>query len=94
MEAYVFNSDGTHEKIKPEKDEDGFSLQRLQKFVGGYIEVIKVGPCGVCENDTTMVMIVNEEGRLHNLHKNYVASGIAKMDIVGTAIYCPGEWLK
>tara|TARA_B100001250_G_scaffold378958_1_gene369195 strand:- start:1349 stop:1633 length:285 start_codon:yes stop_codon:yes gene_type:complete len=94
MKAFLFKEDGSHENVQPENQEEGFTLQRLQKFVKGPIEVIPVDPCGVCGNDSTMIMIVNEEGRLHGLRPNYMASGVAKMSIVGSALYCPSGWVK
>lgn len=53
-------------------------LHALQRLVGGYIEV-----CPLAED---MAMIVNEEGKLMNLPKNFKLP-ILKDTIVGTALF-------
>lgn len=72
------------------------TLERLQEYVGGYIEYVPM-PQG-CPFD----IIVNEEGRLHGMPKNVLASHLARhlwlskhderelvlemLDIVGPAV--------
>lgn len=52
-----------------------YSLKELQGFVGGLIELVRLGG--------GRLMVVNEEGRLKGLPFNLVASLIAKRDIFG-----------
>ncbi len=66
-----------------------FSLAELQKYVGGYIELIPVG-----EN----YLVVNEEGRLLNLPVNESASRIVAqlgyLPIVGDALFTEKRFIK
>ena len=62
MKAYVFNADNTSEGIKPEDEEKGFTLERLQSIVDGTIELVPVKHCKVCGMDGSMVMVDNEDG--------------------------------
>jgi uncharacterized protein DUF3846 len=62
-------------------DGDKFTLKELQGFVGGYIEQVTIVP-GV------MVLIVNEEGRLHDLPYNFLATNFYGEEIVGNAVLC------
>lgn len=84
---YIFKTDGTSEKVPPTNGTD-YTLEELQKMVGGYIEVVRV------PHKPSMILIVNEEGLLHNLPPNPMATGIAGQPIVGNAVYCPTEHLK
>ncbi len=64
------------------------SLKSLQSIVGGYIETVPLA------RDYRLVvpgaiMIVNEEGKLQNLHYNPIATRIASIEddrIVGAAV--------
>lgn len=76
-------------QITDEFPNDGnvFSLEELQKFVDGYIEVVIL--------DQDRVMIVNEDGKLLGLPINYTATKIWKGNaqrmrdfIVGDALLC------
>lgn len=79
-------------KIAPGKDPKiiscDCSLKSLQTLVGGYIETVPLA------RDYRLVvpgatMIVNEEGKLQNLHFNPIATQIASLEddhIEGTAI--------
>ena len=84
---YLFKTDGTSEKALPANGTD-YTLEELQGMVGGLIEVVRV------PNKPSMILIVNEEGLLHNLPPNPMATGIAGQPIVGDAVYCPDEHLK
>ena len=55
------------------------SLEQMGQLVGGWITT---APCNVEDH----VLIVNEEGLLHNLPVNPAASEVAGMPIVGVAI--------
>ena len=54
-------------------------LEAFQAEVQGYIETVTLVP-------DIAVMIVNEEGRLHQMPPNIIASAIAGTKIVGPAI--------
>lgn len=64
-----------------------FTLEELQGFVGGYIEIVFL--------DDNTLMVVNEEGKLHGLGLNIMATAIyqkltRRIDtIVGNALICP-----
>ena len=53
------------------------TLEALQKFVGGYIEIVPLA--------RDLVAICNEEGRIYGLDHNCVISGI---DFVGPILLC------
>lgn len=55
------------------------TLDALQAAVLGYIEVVTLVP-------GQAAMVVNEEGRLHQMFPNIIASAIAGTKIVGPAI--------
>jgi hypothetical protein len=57
-----------------------FTLEELQGFVGGYIELVDLG--------SRDVMVVNEEGRIHGLPINMKASARANRLIVGDVVVC------
>lgn len=54
-----------YEQVKPKGET--FSLEELQKFVGGYIEIIHVANGELC-------MVVNEEGKILGLPINHIAT--------------------
>jgi len=57
------------------------TLEDLQRAVGGYIEILSLGD--------KMYLVVNEEGKLQNLHTNEAATMIYGHDIiVGPAVLC------
>ena len=47
------------------------TLENLQRYVGGYIEVVRVGTF----NDQEVVFICNEEGKLRGLETNFYLFG-------------------
>ena len=65
--ATLLKVDGIRTEITPKNGTD-FQLEELQKYVGGYIEVVRL-------NDGR-VMIVNEEGKLY-FERNDEATAIA-----------------
>jgi len=77
----------TDSEPRDEIIEKGNVLKGLQTLVGGYIETVPV-----LENPD-IIMIVNEEGLIHGLPFNMVASQIARQQIVGTAVLVPVEML-
>jgi hypothetical protein len=54
-------------------------LDALQDLVGGYIEPIRMAD--------GLVMIVNEEGKLHGLEPNFFVAALNDM-ILGPAVFC------
>jgi hypothetical protein len=63
----IHPANGVQTVSLPEKSED--RLKTLQNIVGGYIEVISLGP--------DKVMVLNEEGKLHGEVSNGTATNIA-----------------
>jgi hypothetical protein len=62
------------------------TLESLQKGVGGYIEIIYT---------KISVIIVNEEGLIHELPFNELGTNFAGQPIVGNVIVCTkDEWKK
>jgi hypothetical protein len=62
----LMKSNGEVEEIKPSNGKT-FSLQELQGFVQGYIEIVGVG---------NKYLILNEEGKLNGLDMNRKATEI------------------
>ena len=79
--ATIINVDGTEKTVEP-KNGKMFSLEELQKYVNGYIEIVAINS-GEYEN---MLMIVDEEGLLKSNEINEAASMIAGQRIVGTVL--------
>lgn len=79
MKAIVITPEGTVEKTMLQSDTDGSYLKVLQNLVGGWIEFTST-------LDPTVEMIVNEEGLIHGLEYNLLASQTAGQHIVGTAV--------
>jgi len=63
-----------------------FTLDELQRYVGGYIERLEIAP--------RLDMICNEEGKLHGLPVNQVATALARTQvIVGDVLVVErGKW--
>lgn len=69
MKATVYKTDGSSYPVKPNNGKS-FSLEELQKIVGGFIENIYL-------NDGS-VMVVNEEGKIYALELNKEATRILR----------------
>lgn len=54
--ATFIRADGITQKVKP-KDGKSFSLDELQKFVGGFIEIVPTKKAG-------KVLVIDDEGKL------------------------------
>lgn len=81
--AVILRVDGTRENVVlPTSTRPG--LTALQEAVGGYIERIFLGERG----GDHPYMIVNEEGRIHNLPANAAASRLRGQDICGDVVLC------
>lgn len=44
------------------------TLEKLQELVGGYVQVVRIGPASREENP--LMVIVNEDGKLQGLQRN------------------------
>ena len=84
--ATLYKTDGTIETIQP-KNGETFSLEELQKYVGGYIEYVHL--------KDGKVMVVNEEGKCLELPTNENADKIFHEQypnstdwIVGDVVVC------
>lgn len=75
MKGMHIKADETIEFVKPEGKK--FSLEELQKYVGGYVELIRL-PQGD--------LYVDEDGTLKGLPVNIPASTIAGRMIVGDVL--------
>jgi len=92
-QAILVMPNGKTEHVNPKNGTD-FSLEELQGFVDGYVQIINM------QNGERMV--VNEEGKIRNLPINETAtlfakfkSGIMPNDyIVGTALVCHKSQIK
>ena len=68
MKNYIIKTDGIQTPVAPGFG-DKFTLKELQYHVGGYIELVHL-------NDNQF-LVVNEEGKLHNLPINEKATDLA-----------------
>ena len=91
MEAKLIKADGTEINKVPANGKH-FTLEELQSFVEGWIEVVWF---------KTKLMIINEEGKLKQLPLNEKATliyqkkkGITTDVIVGDAFYCDRDLIK
>lgn len=90
--AMILKTDGSVQKVQPANGSD-FTLEELQGFVDGLIEIIDIG--------SDMIMVVNEEGK-GVLELNSMATVIAKARsailphdyIAGNALMCPSDMVQ
>lgn len=82
--AQLIKANGEVETIKPKNGTD-FSLEELQGYVGGYIEIVQLH-----KENTGHIMVVNEEGKLHHLPINHIATALYGLrdTIVGDVVVC------
>lgn len=79
--ASLIKTDGTITTVHPKAGiGKSFSLEELQGYVGGYIEIVYTANGKLC--------VVNEEGRLMRLQPNPRASLVTGYDLVGDALIC------
>lgn len=90
--AKLYKTNGEVLEVEPENGSD-FSLEELQDFVDGHIEVVSMSD--------REYMVVNEEGKLMNLPYNENATRVynktigAVVDyIVGDALVCNKNQIK
>lgn len=88
MKARLIKANGESERIYPSNWSD-FTLNELQLYVDGYIEIVPIGE---------FLLIVNEEGKLKGLPYNEKATELIQLVsndyIVGDAVYCEKELVK
>lgn len=91
-QAFHVLTNNTHKQVKPEKGR-AFKLAELQRFVGGYIEIVEI--------DKDNIMVINEEGKLKGLPFNMVATLMlrnnpiyAKEVVVGDVLICAKGMVK
>lgn len=93
MERAVWcKANGRVTPVTPKNGTD-FSLEELQKFVGGFIEVVRL-------NDD-QIMVVNEEGAIKDMEYNPAASAIMIINpetpsepIFGDVLVCDTDLVK
>ena len=73
-------ADGKCKNVLP-KNGVTYTLKELQKYVGGYIEIVPT-------QAQRIVFVVNEEGRINGLPLNNTASEIAGMELYGNVLFC------
>lgn len=88
--ANYFLTSGETRGVEPANGKT-FELHELQKLVGGYIEIVKLSA------DT--IMVVNEEGLLHNLQPNDNAIWVCAefgqpRYIVGDVVVCDSNMVE
>lgn len=90
--AKLYKTSGEIIEVFPDNGTD-FSLDELQDFVEGYIEIINLGDDNI--------IVINEEGKFINLPYNEFATKAynkavgAKVDnIVGNALICKNSEVK
>ena len=94
--ATLIYADGEEEEVHP-KDGNKFSLEELQEFVEGQIQVVtnysRLFNLGFMDDSKDSVMLVNEEGIIHNLPDNITASVMSQDKIYGNALLLQSsEW--
>ena len=86
----LIKTDGTSIEVSPNNGTD-YTLDELQKFVGGLIEVVAAKERGY-------ILIINEEGKIEGLPINWSATDLADISlwdcIVGDALYCKDDEVR
>lgn len=85
--AQLIYANGRVENVSPKNGTD-FTLEELNEFVGGYIEIVYL-------NDGRL-MVVNEEGKLKALPINVRATALyGSVDIItGNALICDRDQIR
>jgi hypothetical protein len=87
----IYRADGSQELATPKNRKD-FSLEELQKIVGGYTKAIYLAD--------DKIMVVNQDGKVENLGLNVRATEIIRKNfdtkdwIVGDVLVCDSRYLK
>jgi hypothetical protein len=84
--------DGTITELQPEGKT--FGLKEMQNAVGGMIEIYPMPKHK--SRDIKRIMVMNENGRIHGLPKNVIASAAfgPTGHIVGDVLICPSRLVK
>lgn len=78
--AKIIKADGSMVEIQP-RNGRYFKLRELQKIVDGHIEILTL--------NGNEIMVVNEEGKIHDLPLNLQATELFGLDvIVGDVLVC------
>lgn len=80
--AKIIKCTGDIEEVKPANGTNSFSLEELQSFVGGVIELV---------HSTSIPLIVNEEGLLLELPINEKATEMSGIILIGDVVYLSEE---
>lgn len=83
--ARWIKTNGETIEVEPKNGTD-YSLEELQGFVGGYIEIVRI--------DDERLMVVNEEGKLNELPINSMATYLVRELIVGDVLVCYANEVK
>ena len=89
--ARLYKTNGEVIEVSPKNNRD-FTLEELQNFVEGDIEIINL--------TTEKILIVNEEGKINKLHFNESATELwreyyGRTDyIVGNALLCNSDEVR
>lgn len=89
MQSVIIMADGLQKNVDPANGTD-FSIDELNEFVDGYIEILHIGD---------KLLVCNEEGKLKNLQYNATATCLInaagiKDYIVGNALFCDKDKIK
>lgn len=89
MQSVIIKADGLQKKVDPANGTD-FSIDELNEFVDGYIEILHI---------VDKLLVCNEEGKLKNLQYNATATCLInaagiKDYIVGNALFCDKDKIK
>lgn len=84
MKAHVITTGGAILEVAPANNHD-FSLDELQKIVGGYIDIINL--------TESQIMVLNDEGKLNGLPINEEATKLFRTAYKGTNDYIVGDVL-
>jgi hypothetical protein len=77
--AKLIDIDGEVTQVQP-KNESKFTLDELQGYVGGYIEVVPQFKF------SRKVFLVDEEGLLKGLEMNLIATGLISQPLFGNVL--------
>ena len=89
--AYLITEHDEIKEIMPKNGKE-FELEEVQKYVDGYIEIVRLSD--------NQIMIVNEEGKFSKGY-NQIATAVAELHhaiqandyIAGDAVICPSKML-
>lgn len=83
----IVKTDGTTMGVAPKNGSD-YSLPELNKFVGGYIEIVRL------PTRTKRILVVNEEGAINGMPLNPQATAMAGQPIYGDVLVCGTNRVK